>query len=123
MNFLGDYIAINGVLLPAPVSYEVQRSDLDSDQTTRNENGVLKRDRIRCGVYKIVASWRVHTNELEMLTNALSPSSFTVRFIDLTTCSYRTATMYAGDKSAKVVIGAEDINGIIVDYNCNLIEF
>lgn len=122
MTFLNNYIEINGFVAPAPVTYEVQSADLDSDQTTRNENGVLKRDRIRRNVYKIIATWRLNTDDLAKLVNALAPSSFTVKFIDLTTCTYQTKTMYAGDRSATVVIGSNSVKGILVDFSCNLIE-
>lgn len=38
----------------SPRSYAVQRSDLDSEDSGRSETGVMFRNRIRAGVYKIL---------------------------------------------------------------------
>lgn len=122
MSWISNYISIGGYQLPAPTSYEVQRSDLDSENTTRNEAGYLSRDRIRSGVYKIIAKWRIPTSDLQRIVTAISPASFSVTFLDLTTASYKTATMYVGDRTASVVVGDNSVNEMLVDFAVNFIE-
>lgn len=102
----------------------MQCADLDSDETNRSESGYLHRDRIRSNTYKIIATWRITVSELAKLTEALAPAEFTVKFLDLTTCSYQTCLMYAGNKSSKVVLSRSDeLGDFLVDYSCNLIEY
>lgn len=102
----------------------MQCADLDSDETNRSESGYLHRNRIRTNVYKIIATWRLPVSELAKLTEALTPDEFSVRFLDLNTCSYQTRLMYAGNKSSKVVLScSDDIGDFLVDFSCNLIEF
>mgnify|MGYP001018491946 CR=1 FL=1 len=96
-------ISIGGVALPAPVEYEVSLQDIDSENTRRTETGVLVRDRVRAGVYKIQAKWRVTKTELKTITDALSPAKFSVTFFDPTTSTSPTRDMYSGDRQAKLV--------------------
>ena len=95
---MGEIITIDGVLMPAPVSYKVTLQDLDSDNTTRSETGFLTRDRVRPGVYKIELSWKVSMQELGLIVNALSPPQITVVFLDPTQVAQTTALMYASDR-------------------------
>lgn len=120
---ISDYITIDNYTVPTPISYEVQRADLDSDETNRSESGYLHRNRIREGVYKVIATWRIPVSQLENLTAALAPASFSARFFDLTTCTYHTCLMYAGDRSASVALGSSEAGEILVDFSCNLIEY
>lgn len=78
----------------SPRSYAVQRSDLDSEDSGRSETGVMFRNRIRAGVYKIQVTWRVNRSQLSAIANAISPDSFSVTFFDPTTASTKTCTMY-----------------------------
>lgn len=119
---MDDFIIINGYKAPPPRTYQVQAADLDSDETNRSESGYLHRDRLRQGVYKIIATWRVDVTTLKALTESVEPTFFTVEFIDLTRCRRVTATMYAGDRSATVVKTADNIGEVLVDFSVNLIE-
>ncbi len=96
-------IVIGAVDLPDPASYDVQRSDLDSENTGRSEAGVLQRDRVRAGVYKLSLTFRVTKTDLKVITDALAPVSFSCTFFDPTTSSAPTKTMYAGDRRAKMI--------------------
>lgn len=118
---MDKWIRVNNVWLPVPVTYKVQRSDLDSEMSTRNERGVLKRDRIRQGIYKIYTTWKLPIKELSILTNAFEPESFTTYFYDVTSGKYVTAQMYAGDITAEVIL-PKDNDETWCEYVCNLIE-
>lgn len=122
MAWISNYITINGTRLPTPTTYRVQMADLDTENTTRDETGVLHRDRIRSGVYKIIVSWRLRSSQLASIISLIQSSSFTVTFFDTNTMSYQTKTMYAGDRESEVVIGDETAAGVLVDFNVDFIE-
>ncbi len=96
-------IQINGVNLPAPVEYSVSLQDIDSENTRRTETGMLQRDRVRQGVYKIQVKWRVKKSQLKTITDALKPAKFRVTFFDPTTSTSPTRYMYCGDRNADLI--------------------
>lgn len=122
MAWISNYITINGTRLPTPTTYRVQMADLDTENTTRDETGVLHRDRIRSGVYKIIVSWRLRSSILASVISLIQSSSFTVTFFDTNTMTYQTKTMYAGDRESEVIIGDETAAGVLVDFNVDFIE-
>ena len=95
-------ITVGTTALPNPSEYSVSRADLDSDNTGRTESGVLHRDRVRAGVYKIQAKFNVTKAELKTITDAVAAASFAVTFFDPTTSSDPTKTMYVGDRAARL---------------------
>jgi hypothetical protein len=97
-------IAVGGVNLPEPSEYNVSLSDLDSENTTRNAKGVLIRDRVRAGVYKIDIGWEGLTRaQLQTITSAVSAAKLSVSFFDPTTGTANvTRTMYVGDRSGSL---------------------
>ncbi|MFT3951174.1 MAG: hypothetical protein QM689_04370 [Oscillospiraceae bacterium] len=119
-------IKINGVELPQPSSYSVTWSDVDSNSTTRSEAAVLSRKRIRAGIYKITVGWTALTPaELQTVSNALYPATFPTDFFDPTTATYKkSATMYAGDKTAALSILLDDSarGASRWDYNVDITE-
>ena len=96
-------ITIGSTDLPNPSDYDVTRSDLDSDNTTRSETGVLTRDRVRAGIYSIKCTFKVTKTQLKSITDAISGASFSMTFFDPTTSSSPTITAYAGNRSAKLI--------------------
>lgn len=119
-------IKVNGQALPTPTAdgFSISRSDLDGSSTGRGEDGIMFRDRVREGIYKIELTWQLSMNDLKTVVSALTPDSFTVEFFDITTCSYVTRTMYAGDRSGKVInyIDADNPGVAMCELSCNLIE-
>lgn len=107
----------------SPRTYAVQCSDLDSDDSGRSETGIMFRNRIRAGVYKIQATWRANRSQLSAITNAISNDSFSVTFFDPTTASTKTCTMYAGDRSATMVLNADAAAETLWDLSVNFIEY
>ena len=96
-------ITIDGIEMPRPSSYTVFMQDLDSEGTTRSETGMLTRDRIRAGVYKIDVSWQLYKPDLPIVISALSPPKITVVFFDPTSATDKTAEMYAGDRQGDLI--------------------
>lgn len=122
MSWFSSFISIGGNQLPSPRSYRVQRSDLDTENTTRDESGVLHRDRIRTGVYKIYATWRLTSSQLSSVVSAIEPASFSVTFYDPNTNATVTRSMYSGDRSSEMVVGADAAANTLWDFTVNLIE-
>ncbi len=115
-------INIDGVDLPAPSSYKMPRSDLDSSDTGRNELGILQRDRIRQGVYKVELEFKgINSSKLYLIDSAIEPASLQVTFP--TPTGSNTRTMYSGDRNVKMVKYNEDYNKILWDISFNLIEY
>lgn len=113
---------IDGVDLPAPSSFKSPDFDLDSDDTNRNEEGVLQRDRVRQGIYKIELEWNGITSaQLATIKSALQPASFEVVFPSEN--GYITKTMYAGDRNVEMVKYNEDYSEIRWNLSCNLTEY
>lgn len=90
---------IDGVAMPCPTKYEPTFSDLDSDDTSRNENGILIRNRIRQGVLKIGVGYIVSGATVATILSAIKPAKVSVRYINPETYSYQTADMYVSDRS------------------------
>lgn len=112
---------INGVDMPEPSSFKLPQYDLDSGDTNRNELGILQRDRIRQGVYKIELEWRGITNEkLNILETAIEPPSLQVTFP--TAAGIKTKTMYVGDRNESIV-RYQSNGSILWNVSFNLIEY
>lgn len=122
MSWYSNFITIGGYQLPSPREYKVQRADLDTENTTRDEAGVLHRDRIRTGVYKIFVTWRLTSTQLSNVISRIEASSFSVTFFDPCTAQTVTRTMYSGDRSADMVLGADTIGDTMFDFSVDLIE-
>ena len=113
-------INIDGVDLPAPSSFKLPQFDLDSSDTNRNELGVLQRDRIRQGIYKIELEWKAISSEkLAIIESAIKPASLQVTFPTAT--GHITKTMYAGDRNTAIAL--YKTNGIYWDISFSLIEY
>lgn len=114
-----NVVSIDGVQLPAPMSYSVEYNDLDSDDTGRSEDGMLHRVRVRSGVAKIQLSWEQLTKDkVDLILGAVEPASFTVVYYFGT---QKTATMYAGGIKLKCLrINCDKAKW---DLSFDLIEF
>ena len=96
-----NIISIGQVQLPAPMTYEVEYNDLDSDDTGRSEDGKLHRNRVRSRVAKIKLGWeQLSTEKVDLILNATAPDSFNVTYYFGT---QKTAVMYAGSPSLKLL--------------------
>lgn len=117
-------IQINGVDLPAPVEYSVSLQDIDSENTRRTETGMLQRDRVRSGVYKIQIKWRVTRTQLKIITDALKPAKFSATFFDPTTSTTPTRYMYCGDRNADLIYYKEGFpDDSLWEISTSLIEY
>ena len=93
-------ISIDGVMLPNPTKYKVSMSDLDSADTTRNEAGVLIRNRVRQGVTKIELTFIIRGRDTAQLLSLIEPAKVRVEYIDPRTFEPREIYAYVGDRSS-----------------------
>lgn len=91
-------LVINGVDIPTPNVMDIDKHDLDSSDTHRNELGIIVRDRIRRDVYKLqLEFWAKTSSEIHTINTAIQDEEFPVTFP--TPTGNVTKTMYAGDRS------------------------
>ncbi len=89
-------ISIDGVDLPSPSRYKISRSDLDSEDSNRNELGELIRHRIRQGIYKIELEFICPSPGMHTIETAIEPPEINVTFP--TPIGKITKKMYAGNR-------------------------
>ena len=93
-----EELRINGILMPAPKTYNVNIGDLDSDKTKRNLKGYMHRDRIRV-LRKLECEWGLLTNaEVITILREVIKTEFTVTHPDPYTGGQNTLSMYSSDK-------------------------
>ena len=119
-----NLIKIGSYNTPPPVSYSVTASDLDSSESGRSESGYMSRERIRGGVKKLNATWRVTTDELLELTSAISAPALNVTFFFPANGYYaENVTMYAGDRSLNLITNIDGENAAQWDFSVNFIKY
>jgi len=120
-------LKIGGTDIPTPATYKIGLADLDSPNTKRTEDGVMHRDRIRAGAYKITVGWEALTPaQLQTITAAIAPEEFTVVFFDATTYTEnKTVTMYSGNREAELVRKMDENNKAVSywNYSTTLTEY
>lgn len=117
-------LVIDGVEMPAPSELKVPESDLDSQDTTRNELGILQRDRVRQGIRKIECAWKALTAEdASILLKAVKPKSVLVTYPDPEENLMVTRKMYVGDRSSELILYRQSTNEYRWKISFNLTEF
>lgn len=115
-------LTINTTAMPEPTVFKLPQFDLDSDGTFRNELGVLQRDRVRQGIYKIELEYKgISSADLNIINTAINPIKFNATFMSPT--GMITKSMYAGDRNTEMVKYNSDFNKIRWDISFNLVEF
>ncbi len=115
-------INIDGTDLPAPSKFKPPNMDLDSEDSKRNELGVMQRDRIRADVFKLELEWKAITSsQLATIKAAIHPARFEATFV--TEVGYVTKTMYVSDRNIEMVKYDEDYNKIRWDLSCSFTEY
>ncbi|HZK00980.1 MAG TPA: DUF6711 family protein [Tissierellaceae bacterium] len=115
-------VNLNGVDLPSPSVYRVGRQDLDSEDSGRNELGVLTRDRLREGVLKIeLEYWAIDNSDATLILQALTSTEMNVEF--LLEGHRVTRKMYVSDRNSELVRFMNREDKMAWNINFNLIEY
>ncbi|MCA0754902.1 hypothetical protein KP806_07555 [Paenibacillus sp. N4] len=112
-------LSINGVPMPDPATYIVTIQDITKAE--RNARGSMIKELIATKD-KIELSWiYLSPTELSTLLTAVGANFFEVTYLNPKTNSSRTATFYAGDRTAPAL---DFINGVMryKDVKMNFIE-
>ena len=128
MVYLGHdpgLLYVDGQYFPCPTKYNVILSDLDSSDTTRNENGELVRNRVRQGVTKIELSYLVEGWQSKVMMDCITPTQVSVKFYDPRQDTQREASMYVGDRTCNMrrFLPNDSISDIMWEVTFNLIEY
>lgn len=118
-----DLLYIGNELMPALRSYKVDLQDIDSADSGRSETGVMFRNRVRAGVYRIQATWRVRREQLNRIISAISPAAFSVRFFDPNTDSMQSCSMFAGDRSSNMLLNCSEPGETWWDFSVEFVEY
>ncbi len=112
-------LTIGGVAMPTPTEMEVGVMDLSKAE--RNAKGYLILERIATKVKVVVTYSFITAEDLETVLNAIKNTSYSVTFLDPRSNSFKTFTMYSGDRNCAMV---DYINGVAryKDFTFDLIE-
>lgn len=110
------------VTLPTPSELKWTISDLDSDNSGRNQSGSLFRDRIAVK-RKVECSWLpMDSAKMSVLLSAVTDPFFELTYPDALTGANRTMTCYVGDRSAPVMRPNDDGTWLWGEMSMNFIE-
>lgn len=113
-------VKIGSYIPPAPTEYSLDMQDIDSEDTGRGETGVMNRERVRAGIYKLALSFtNLSSDDVLNMKNALSPASISVELFD---GSAVTAKMYVGNRTLKLK-SIDDNSNCFWDMSFNLTEY
>ena len=98
-----QYLALDGVPLPLPDSYEVQMADVEADSGGETEAGTTQRDVVRLGVVSIPAAFSVSPKWLKMLTGFKQKEKLAVDYFDTETLETKRAEMFMEGYKAVLV--------------------
>lgn len=115
-------IKIDGVTLPTPSVYKVNRQDLDSSNSGRNELGYLIRDRLRQGMLKGEFEWwGLDNNRATTILNAVSPSKVSATL--LVEGKSVTVDMYVSDRSSELIRYMGETGKMAWTISFSLVEY
>lgn len=110
------------VVPPTPAELKWSISDLDGENSGRNQNGTLFRDRVAVK-RKIECSWLpMNSANMSKLLKAVSDTFFDLTYPDAQDGDNRTITCYVGDRSAPVMRPNEDGTWLWGQISINFIE-
>lgn len=105
---------------PTPTEYSLDIQDIDSEDTGRGETGVMIRERVREGIYKLsLAFTNISSDDVLSLKEALSPAQIDVTLFD---GSDVTIQMYAGNRALKLK-SIDDNGNCFWDMSFNLTQY
>lgn len=94
-------LEIDGVALPTPSEMTV--GTMDISKAERNANGNLIIERINTKKKITVQYEYLSASDLAKVLFAVSPTTFSVRYLDPVTNSFRSAKFYSGDRNAGMI--------------------
>lgn len=110
------------VIPPAPAELKWNISDLDAENSGRNQNGDLFRDRV-ASKRKLECSWLpMNSKDMSKLLAAVSDPFFELTYPDAQDGEDRTITCYVGDRSAPILRPNADGTWLWGSISINFVE-
>jgi hypothetical protein len=94
-------IEINGVALPTPTGFSV--GTMDISKAERNANGNLIIERINTKKKLSITYAYLNASDLSSVLTKVSPTTFTVKYLDPVSNSFQTAKFYSGDRNVGMI--------------------
>lgn len=119
-----SWLKINGVEAPTPCEFTPIDSDFDSDDSERDETGVLHRTVIRRSQHAPKFKWKLSGKELAVLLKMIDATSLQVTYFDIKTQQLITFTGYPqATRQCKLLLQAETYNDCLWEFECSFIEY
>ena len=119
-----SWLKINGVEAPAPREWTVVDSDFDSDDSVRDETGVLNRTVIRRNHHAPKFKWRLFGKDMTALLKMIDATSLQITYYDLRTGAPVTFTGYPqATRQPKLILQAETYADCLWEFECSFIEY
>lgn len=112
-------LTIGGVDMPTPTELGIGVMDLSKAE--RNAKGYLILERIATKQKLTVTYSFITAEDLSTLLKAIAPTSFSVKYVDPISNSYKTYQMYSGDRNMGMI---DFIGGVAryKDFTFDLVE-
>lgn len=112
-------LTIGGVVMPTPT--ELSLGYMDISKAERNAKGNMIIERINTKRKLEIRYSYITAADLETLLKAVSPTTFSVTFLNGQTNSFQTGTFYCGDRNVSFI---DYIDGVprYKDFTFNVIE-
>lgn len=115
-------IEINGSPIVDPVEIQWDMDDLDSENSGRNQEATMFRDRI-ASKRKLICSWGpLREGPMSELLTAVEDASFTLEYPDAKTGTKRTGEFMVGTRSAPMCRAIDDDHWLWEGLSMNFIE-
>lgn len=121
---VSDFLTINGQSMPEPFGFEVKGDDLDSENSTRLENGNMHRDIIWSKARQIACEWHgISQYEAQMLFSNFDAKEFQISILD-PKVGRLSLRVYVSKWSSKLIEGTARTcrNGPLWNVSCTFIE-
>jgi hypothetical protein len=113
------FLNIGGVDMPTPSEFQVGIMDISKAERAANGNIIIERIATK---RKLEIKYNfLDRDQLQTLLNALSPTLFTVYYVDPQTDGMVVSTFYCGDRNMAMMDYINDVPRY-VDFAFNLIE-
>jgi|SRR5689334_8974757 len=110
---------IGGTTMPTPT--EMTLSYMDISKADRNAAGRMVLERITTKRKLAITYSYISASDLSTVLNAISPTSYSVMFLDAKTNAFVTTDMYCGDRSVGMISYVNNIP-MYKDFTFDLIE-
>lgn len=112
-------LTIGGQVMPTPTDITV--GVMDISKAERNSNGFLIIERVTTKKQLGITYAYCTANDLKTILNAISPTFYNVTYLDPVSNTFKTTSMYCGDRSMGMVSFIDNVP-VYKDVTFSLIE-